>query len=446
MSEGSITTPRSVKADAADFALYYKRPESCAARILEIPAGRAASCPRPLLLPRGVLVPRAVVLEPSRSVGPSVSAPQSRVRLSPRISIEELFHAISRANGAHKRCESGGFMTTAVSPPEPALGLEPPQDGRPGAAAGRPHAELPRAVAAARGVAAGHHLPGRQAGDGPRRGGPPQHPLPRLPGPDGPGPGRRPAGHRHHDPGLGVRRRPGRRPPSSTRPAGTTPASCPAPATSRATSRSTRWPGAPATSSGSSTPGSPASARSTARPASRPRWRPPFVTALEPTDRCHLNGLGMVDGRPRYVTALGETDAPAGWRANKARGGILMDVDSGEVITRGPVDAPLAALVRRPALGLRVGRGDARVRRPEHRQVRADRRGAGLHPRARLRRQPRLRRAVAGARERRLQRHPDHRAAHRRRADLRRLRRRPDDAGRWSRCCGSRPPCRRSSP
>ena len=43
----------------------------------------------------------------------------------------------------------------------------------------------------------------------------------------------------------------------------------------------------------------------------------------------------MVDGRPRYVTALGETDEPAGWRADKARGGILMDVDSGEVITRG---------------------------------------------------------------------------------------------------------------
>jgi uncharacterized protein (TIGR03032 family) len=66
-----------------------------------------------------------------------------------------------------------------------------------------------------------------------------------------------------------------------------------------------------------------------------PRWRPPFVSALEPTDRCHLNGLGMVDGRPRYVTALGETALPAGWRANKAKGGIVMDVDSGEVITRG---------------------------------------------------------------------------------------------------------------
>jgi uncharacterized protein (TIGR03032 family) len=66
-----------------------------------------------------------------------------------------------------------------------------------------------------------------------------------------------------------------------------------------------------------------------------PRWRPPFVGALEPTDRCHLNGLGMVDGRPRYVTALGETDEPASWRANKAKGGILLDVASGEVITRG---------------------------------------------------------------------------------------------------------------
>jgi uncharacterized protein (TIGR03032 family) len=66
-----------------------------------------------------------------------------------------------------------------------------------------------------------------------------------------------------------------------------------------------------------------------------PRWRPPFVSSLEPTDRCHLNGLGMVDGRPRYVTALGETDEPAGWRANTARVGIVMDVDSGEVITRG---------------------------------------------------------------------------------------------------------------
>jgi uncharacterized protein (TIGR03032 family) len=66
-----------------------------------------------------------------------------------------------------------------------------------------------------------------------------------------------------------------------------------------------------------------------------PRWRPPFVTALEPTDRCHLNGVGMVEGRPRYVTALGHTDSPGGWRAEKAKGGILMDVQSGEVLAKG---------------------------------------------------------------------------------------------------------------
>ena len=66
-----------------------------------------------------------------------------------------------------------------------------------------------------------------------------------------------------------------------------------------------------------------------------PRWRPPFVTELEPSDRCHLNGLAMVDGQPRYVTALGEANAMAGWRPNKARGGLLMDVDTGAVLCQG---------------------------------------------------------------------------------------------------------------
>jgi uncharacterized protein (TIGR03032 family) len=66
-----------------------------------------------------------------------------------------------------------------------------------------------------------------------------------------------------------------------------------------------------------------------------PRWRPPFVSALEPTDRCHLNGLAMANGAPRYVTALGTTDVAAGWRANKARGGVLLDVPSGEAVVTG---------------------------------------------------------------------------------------------------------------
>src|SRR5947207_9982868 len=66
-----------------------------------------------------------------------------------------------------------------------------------------------------------------------------------------------------------------------------------------------------------------------------PRWQPPFISALAAEDRCHLNGLAMVDGRPRYVTALGESDTARGWRANKPRGGCLIDVDSGAVLSRG---------------------------------------------------------------------------------------------------------------
>jgi uncharacterized protein (TIGR03032 family) len=66
-----------------------------------------------------------------------------------------------------------------------------------------------------------------------------------------------------------------------------------------------------------------------------PRWRPAFVSAYAPEDRCHLNGLAMRDGKPRYVTALGETDVMGGWRANKASGGILLDIENGEVLQRG---------------------------------------------------------------------------------------------------------------
>jgi uncharacterized protein (TIGR03032 family) len=66
-----------------------------------------------------------------------------------------------------------------------------------------------------------------------------------------------------------------------------------------------------------------------------PRWRPSFISALAPEDRCHLNGMEIVDGRPRYVTALGNTDARGGWRENKARGGILIDTPSGEFVAQG---------------------------------------------------------------------------------------------------------------
>jgi uncharacterized protein (TIGR03032 family) len=66
-----------------------------------------------------------------------------------------------------------------------------------------------------------------------------------------------------------------------------------------------------------------------------PRWTPPFITELTNDDRCHLNGLCVVEDRVRYVTALGETDEPGGWREHKASGGVLIDVLSGVTVLSG---------------------------------------------------------------------------------------------------------------
>jgi uncharacterized protein (TIGR03032 family) len=64
-------------------------------------------------------------------------------------------------------------------------------------------------------------------------------------------------------------------------------------------------------------------------------WRPRFVSDLKPEDRCHLNGVAMVDGRPRYATALGNTNTNEGWRKNQEKGGVLIEVASDEIMLGG---------------------------------------------------------------------------------------------------------------
>lgn len=66
-----------------------------------------------------------------------------------------------------------------------------------------------------------------------------------------------------------------------------------------------------------------------------PYWRPRFISALVPEDRCHLNGMAATDDGIRYVTVLGETDKADGWRERKFEGGALIDVGSGETVLRG---------------------------------------------------------------------------------------------------------------
>jgi uncharacterized protein (TIGR03032 family) len=66
-----------------------------------------------------------------------------------------------------------------------------------------------------------------------------------------------------------------------------------------------------------------------------PLWRPPFISQLAPEDRCHLNGLAMVEGQPGYVTTVSQSNVREGWREKRIDGGCVVDVQSNEVIVRG---------------------------------------------------------------------------------------------------------------
>ncbi len=66
-----------------------------------------------------------------------------------------------------------------------------------------------------------------------------------------------------------------------------------------------------------------------------PVWKPGFISQIAPDDRCHLNGMVLENGSPKYVTALGKSDRAEGWRTEKAHGGIIIDVQKNEIIADG---------------------------------------------------------------------------------------------------------------
>jgi len=66
-----------------------------------------------------------------------------------------------------------------------------------------------------------------------------------------------------------------------------------------------------------------------------PLWKPAFISKLAAEDRCHLNGLGMEDGRARYATACASADIVDGWRDRRADGGVLIDMADDRVVAEG---------------------------------------------------------------------------------------------------------------
>lgn len=67
----------------------------------------------------------------------------------------------------------------------------------------------------------------------------------------------------------------------------------------------------------------------------RPVWTPGFISSLVAEDRCHLNGLAMRDGRPAFVTAVSTSDVIDGWRDRRRDGGVVISVETREVVCSG---------------------------------------------------------------------------------------------------------------
>ena len=64
----------------------------------------------------------------------------------------------------------------------------------------------------------------------------------------------------------------------------------------------------------------------------KPIWKPDFISKLAREDRCHLNGMAMVDGQPTYVSAVCKSDVVDGWRDRRADGGLIIDIASNAIV------------------------------------------------------------------------------------------------------------------
>jgi uncharacterized protein (TIGR03032 family) len=66
-----------------------------------------------------------------------------------------------------------------------------------------------------------------------------------------------------------------------------------------------------------------------------PLWRPPFLSKMAAEDRCHLNGLALDAGRPRFATMVSASDVVDGWRDKRRDGGVVVEIPDGRVIAGG---------------------------------------------------------------------------------------------------------------
>lgn len=89
-----------------------------------------------------------------------------------------------------------------------------------------------------------------------------------------------------------------------------------------------------------------------------PCWQPPFISELMPEDRCHLNGVALNNNRPAFVSMLGNSNTPEGWRVNRESGGLIMDVASGEVLVSGLAMPHTPRIINNELYALLSARGE----------------------------------------------------------------------------------------
>ena len=65
------------------------------------------------------------------------------------------------------------------------------------------------------------------------------------------------------------------------------------------------------------------------------KWKPHFISEIIAEDRCHLNGMALKDGKPKYVTTFNKFNTRDSWTKCDKHDGTLMDVDTNEILIDG---------------------------------------------------------------------------------------------------------------
>jgi uncharacterized protein (TIGR03032 family) len=66
-----------------------------------------------------------------------------------------------------------------------------------------------------------------------------------------------------------------------------------------------------------------------------PYWKPKFITEIASEDRCHLNGMALENGKPKYVSCFNQGNTAQSWRQNITETGVIIDVDTDELVAEG---------------------------------------------------------------------------------------------------------------